>query len=299
MTTVENPFTGEGRELAEMCRRDESNTRTIVFDCSDILAELPEANIKCAVKRRKDTQAYLHDLATDGNLRTLVLSEGDLACSGRLFMELRASGDDWKLKSPTYSVNVLPSLRGNEDKPGDPVHDLLDTLDEKIAKADEAVSRVDDISTKAETAVNDAVKAVEEAKDAVADAETAVGTANAAANNAQGVADILQAKLDAGEFKGDKGDPGVQGIQGIQGEKGDNGDPGVQGIQGEKGDKGDPGEQGIQGEKGDKGDPGEQGIQGEKGETPVKGTDYWTDSDKAEIVNDVLAALPTWTGGSY
>ena len=32
---------------------------------------------------------------------------------------------------------------------------------------------------------------------------------------------------------------------------------------------------------------------------PVKGTDYWTESDKQEIVNDVLTALPTWTGGSY
>ena len=32
---------------------------------------------------------------------------------------------------------------------------------------------------------------------------------------------------------------------------------------------------------------------------PVKGTDYWTAADKAEIVNDTLAALPTWTGGGY
>lgn len=32
---------------------------------------------------------------------------------------------------------------------------------------------------------------------------------------------------------------------------------------------------------------------------PVKGTDYWTAADKTEIVNDTLAALPTWTGGSY
>lgn len=31
----------------------------------------------------------------------------------------------------------------------------------------------------------------------------------------------------------------------------------------------------------------------------VRGVDYWTDSDKQEIVDDVLAALPTWTGGSY
>lgn len=32
---------------------------------------------------------------------------------------------------------------------------------------------------------------------------------------------------------------------------------------------------------------------------PIKGTDYWTAADKTEIVNDTLAALPTWTGGNY
>ena len=32
---------------------------------------------------------------------------------------------------------------------------------------------------------------------------------------------------------------------------------------------------------------------------PVKGTDYWTESDKAEIVADTLSSLPTWTGGNY
>ena len=41
------------------------------------------------------------------------------------------------------------------------------------------------------------------------------------------------------------------------------------------------------------------GLKGDKGDTPVKGTDYWTESDKAEIVADTLAALPKWTGGNY
>lgn len=36
-----------------------------------------------------------------------------------------------------------------------------------------------------------------------------------------------------------------------------------------------------------------------KGPAPVKGTDYFTASDKQELVSDVLAALPTWNGGSY
>lgn len=53
---------------------------------------------------------------------------------------------------------------------------------------------------------------------------------------------------------------------------------------------------GLKGDKGDKGDP---GAKGKDGKTPIKGTDYWTAADKAEIVTDTLAALPTWTGGSY
>lgn len=44
---------------------------------------------------------------------------------------------------------------------------------------------------------------------------------------------------------------------------------------------------------------GDKGAAGADGYTPVKGTDYWTAADKAEIVADTLAALPTWTGGSY
>ena len=44
---------------------------------------------------------------------------------------------------------------------------------------------------------------------------------------------------------------------------------------------------------------GDKGADGINGKTPVKGTDYWTAADKAEIVNDTLAALPKWTGGNY
>ena len=84
--------------------------------------------------------------------------------------------------------------------------------------------------------------------------------------------------------KGDKGDPG---------DKGETGDTGPQGPQGEKGDTGSTGPQGPQGE------PGATGPQGPAGHTPEKGTDYWTAADQTSMVNDVLAALPTWSGGAY
>lgn len=49
----------------------------------------------------------------------------------------------------------------------------------------------------------------------------------------------------------------------------------------------------LKGAKGDKGDP------GTPGKTPIRGTDYWTEADKQEIVNSVIAALPDGTEVSY
>lgn len=64
-------------------------------------------------------------------------------------------------------------------------------------------------------------------------------------------------------------------------------------LKGEKGDKGDTGATGAAGAKGEKGDTGAKGADGK---TPVKGVDYFTDADKAELVEDVLEALPTYDG---
>lgn len=121
--------------------------------------------------------------------------------------------------------------------------------------------------------------------------------------------------------KGDKGDTGEQGPQGIQGPKGDtgatgpqgpkgdtgatgpagkdgadgkDGATGPQGEKGEKGDKGDTGAQGPQGEvgpKGDKGDKGDTGAKGANGYTPIKGTDYYTEDDKAEMTDYIASEL--------
>ena len=81
-----------------------------------------------------------------------------------------------------------------------------------------------------------------------------------------------------------------------------------------KGDKGDPGEKGDKGDKGDaftyadftpeqlaglKGEKGDKGDKGADGHTPVKGTDYFTEADKQELVTAVIAALPSSEEVSY
>ena len=104
-------------------------------------------------------------------------------------------------------------------------------------------------------------------------------------------------KGDTGETgpKGNDGYTPVKGVDYFDGQPGDTGATGPQGEKGDPGEKGDTGEQGAQGPKGDtgeKGDPGEKGPKGDTGDpgyTPVRGTDYWTAADKAEIVADVLA----------
>lgn len=93
-------------------------------------------------------------------------------------------------------------------------------------------------------------------------------------------------------IQGPKGDTGPAGPQGPKG------DTGAQGPIGETGPKGDIGATGAQGPVGEvgpqgpKGDTGAAGADGQPGYTPVRGTDYWTNDDKTEIVNNVLELLP-------
>ena len=119
------------------------------------------------------------------------------------------------------------------------------------------------------------------------------------------------------------GQPGKDGADGEPGQPGKDGNPGKDGVpathkwsgttltitsasgtssadlKGDKGDKGDTGSQGAPGEKGEKGEPGEKGDKGDPGYTPVKGIDYYTGTDKNEMVSAVLAALPNGDGVSY
>ena len=61
----------------------------------------------------------------------------------------------------------------------------------------------------------------------------------------------------------------------------------------------------VKGDKGDKGDAftyadfTKEQLESLKGPAPVRGVDYWTESDKSEIVNDVLASIPNYNKESF
>lgn len=128
--------------------------------------------------------------------------------------------------------------------------------------------------------------------------------------------DVVLIKGDKGD-KGDRGEQGIQGVQGLKGETGEQGQKGADGtpathrwsgttlyitsasgtssanLKGEKGDKGDPG---TNGKDGINGKDGVDGKNGADGRTPIKGTDYFTEADKAEMVSAVISALPKYNG---
>jgi hypothetical protein len=96
---------------------------------------------------------------------------------------------------------------------------------------------------------------------------------------------------------------GAKGEKGDKGDKGDTGEPGKDGKDGEPGTPGKDGQDGAPGAKGDKGDKGEPGANGANGtdgkdgadgHTPIKGVDYFTQSEINEIVNRVVIEV----GGS-
>lgn len=100
--------------------------------------------------------------------------------------------------------------------------------------------------------------------------------------------------------RGIQGPRGEQGIQGPQGEKGQDGNVAFDALtdaqkamlKGDKGDQGERGERGLQGAQGEKGEQGPRGLAGEAGKTPVRGVDYYTVEDEANLISAIIAALP-------
>ena len=189
-----------------------------------------------------------------------------------------------------------------------------------VFQAMEAVTQSASQASASQTA---AAQSAAEAAESCADAEAAAGRAEAAA--------VHPPKLSAENrwLVWDQQtevyqDTGVSGV----GPKGDQGDQGPQGIQGQRGPQGEKGDQGngveLLGSYGSYEDlvaahpsaqPGTACVvagelwvftdgvwvnagvlQGVKGDTPVKGVDYWTEADLAQMVQQTMEALPVYAG---
>lgn len=200
--------------------------------------------------RPDETEPYAVQTQLDGADLIWNVSATDTEKQGYAQAELRYYAGDTLAKSVRYRCFIEPSVGQPTEDPPEPWQSWVDEVLEAGAAAQEAK---------------------EEWQSMTAEAQTLPAGEEATASYADGV-------LRLGIPKGDKGDTGAQG------QKGDKGDTGETGPKGDKGDTGETGAQGPQGPQGP------QGIQGEEGYTPVKGVDYFTAAEVAEITEDAAEA---------
>lgn len=113
--------------------------------------------------------------------------------------------------------------------------------------------------------------------------------------------DFLNSIKGADGRNGTDGQNGRDGINGVDGKDGKDGSNGLDGKSAYQIwlDEGNVGTEqnfldslkGVDGQDGIDGKNGKDGMNGQDGYTPIKGTDYWTTSDKAEIVQDTIQDL--------
>lgn len=205
---------------------------------------------------------------------------------------------------------------------GDELDTMQTVVDEAKQVADEAAETADGAVVVAEGAVGTANEAKGVSANAVVianEAKSASANAAAVAKSADNVVRGLEHRMNSGEFKGEKGDPFTvskvyASVAEMEADFANEDVPEGAFVVIETGNVEDEenarlyikgadkfsfvtdlsGAQGMQGPQGP------EGKQGPRGYTGPKGDAYSiTDEDKDDIAAMVLAALPTWEGGSY
>ena len=257
LITIRGMFGQRQPELGILGRTGEKYSRQIVFDCSKILEEYPEAVIACVLQREGDETPYEVTPEKDGTDRILPITSLETERAGAIRIELRAIENGMIRKAAVYRGYIEKSLTGEADTPDSPLDDILnrlavveegakeatteateaaekataavDSISDAVEKANQAAKTADEAVVIAEGAVTEATSAVEKANAATETATAAANKAETSATAAQTIADTLTAAKEAGEFDGKDGAdgaPGADGKDGADGAKGDKGEDG-------------------------------------------------------------------------
>lgn len=300
----------------------DGNVREIVFSPPD---ELAGKTWTASHQRATDPEPYPVALRADEDKLIWLVSAADTDVAGQgRFQLVCLDGDDQVLKTMVYRTHVSASLSTPGDVP-DPVKPWYDALMRELADIgdippEEIEQAVRDYLTEHPFAETDPT-VPDWAKQPEKPTYTAEDVGALAQDALQDAIDqaLAQAK-NSGEFDGEKGSPGKDGITPHIGGNGnwylgdnDTGKP-------SRGDPGTPGKNGVDGtsvtvqtvaESTEDGGEnvvtfsdgktltvknGKKGANGVDGHTPIRGTDYYTEADKREIVDDVLEQMPSGGG---
>ena len=124
--------------------------------------------------------------------------------------EAAASVDESKAAA-VAAAEAATQAASNADASAAQADTAAASAEESASKADASAAKADTATANANDAADKATAAATAASESASKADTAATAATTAATNAQNVADTVQAKLDAGELKGEKGDKGDAG----------------------------------------------------------------------------------------
>lgn len=293
----------------------ENNSRSIQVDMKAWLDDWPGATINLLVRRPGEDGFYPANTVINDGVLTWVPTRADVLIAGEGEAQfILTDADDVELRSRVVKTVINESLSGTQGEAPDPETGWVAEVLDAATRAEEAAKRAENAGgggAGATGADGGFYTPTAEQTDA-----STLRVSFAASKENMPAVDAVDITLPKGD-KGEKGEAGAQGPKGDtgpagpQGEKGDTGatgpagaigPQGPAGADGEKGDKGDKGDtgatgpQGPTGETGPQGPKGDTGAAGADGKTPAKGTDYFTDADKAEMVQAVIAALPVYSG---
>lgn len=252
-------------------RTGEKNGSILLLNVRRWMHMQPLGRVEASFTRADGVCYPLPCEVTDDHAR-VTLSEADVSVAGQVKAEFRLIVDDRiVVKSHVYRGWIEQGLGENADGPGEPGQAYLEKVYAQADRAEEAAKKAEDAAERAENAGG-----------------TGGGSGEPGEDGEDGGYYLPQVDAEGNlTFTPSKQDmPDAPGAN-------------IRGPQGEQGPQGEPGPQGEKGETGAEGPQGPQGEPGAPGKTPEAGVDFFTEEDKAEMVNAVLAALPTWTGGDY
>lgn len=216
----------------------------------------------CAITVTEDGYVHWPIMRTETEFATQGIERG--------YAELQYVVGDVVVKSEVYETTVADSLGGDETEAPEVGAGWMESIGQVAATAEASAKRAEEAAQRAE------------------DAESTSVTNAKIDKNGDLIITLSDGEvLNAGNAKGETGATGPAGAMGPQGPAG---------ADGKDGKDGEPGKDGAPGADGEDGAPGKDGENGADGYTPVKGTDYWTDADKQQMVADVIAALPVYNG---
>ena len=251
MTTFKAAWSLKTTDFGNLARSGENGAEAITFDCAKVLEEYPDATIKCIIRRSGDTEPYPAELTISDSTRMLTLSSVETAMEGTITIELRAVSDaGFVYKSAYYKGRILSSLSGEGDAPGEPIADILNTLEERAEAATNAATAAQTIADTLTAAKEAGEFNGKDGKDGVDGTDGKDGTKGDPGEDGYSpTATVTQtgtgATITITDATGTTTATVLNGAKGDKGDQGDTGATGAQGVQGEKGDKGDTGADGY------------------------------------------------------